>query len=49
MARTAFKRDDLRILLSDFDKGQKQTSLGTKERPCVIGMSIIIMGVEHSR
>ena len=49
MASRAFKRDKLRILLSDFDKGQKQTSLGTKEMPCVIGMSIVIMGAEHSQ
>ena len=48
VAMTAFNRDILRILMSDFNQGQKETSLGTKERPCVIGMSVVIMDVEHS-
>ena len=38
----------LRILLSEFDESQKQTSLGIKVSCCVDCMSVIIMGAEHS-
>ena len=47
VARQAFKHDVREILMSDLDKSQKQTSLGTKERHCVNGMLVIIMSVEH--
>ena len=48
MAREVFFCDVLRILLSEFDEGHKQTSLGIKASCCVSGMSVVIMGVEHS-
>ena len=47
MARRAFKRDERRILLSEFDEDPKEPSLGIKERCCVIGMFVIIMSAEH--
>ena len=47
VARRVFERDVLRILMSDFDEGPKQTSLGIKERFCASGMFVIIMRAEH--
>ena len=47
MARRLSKLNLLRILLSEFDEGLKEPSLGIKERSCVIGMFVIIMGAEH--
>ena len=47
VASQVFKRDVLRILLSDFDEGSKQTSLGIKERSCASSMFVIIMRAEH--
>ena len=47
MAERVFNCDVLRILLSEFDKGQEQTSLGIKVSCCVSGMSVVIMGAEH--
>ena len=38
----------LRILLSEFDESQKQTSLGIKVSCCASGMSVIIMSAEPS-
>ena len=46
MAERVFKCDVLRILLSEFDKGQEQTSLGIKVSCCVGGMSVVITGAE---
>ena len=37
----------LRILMSEFNEGLKEPSLGIKERCCVIGMFVIIMSAEH--
>ena len=48
MAREVFFCDVLRILLSEFDETQKQTSLGIKVSCCASGMFVIIMGAEHS-
>ena len=48
MARRAFKLDVLRILLSDFDKSPKQTSLGIKLSCCTGDMSVVIMDAEHN-
>ena len=47
MARRCFKCNVLRILLSEFDESQKETSLGIKVSCCVGGMSVVIMGEEH--
>ena len=47
MASDAFFCHVLRILLSEFDMGPNKPRLGTKERSCVIGMFVIIMGAEH--
>ena len=47
VARRCFKCNVLRILTSEFDEDQKQTSLGIEERSCVIAMSVIIMNAEH--
>ena len=47
MASRVFKRDVLRILLSDFDEGSKETSLGIKERSYANGMFVFIMMAEH--
>ena len=47
VASRVFKRDVLRILLSDFDEGSKETSLGIKERSCASGVFVIIMRAEH--
>ena len=38
----------LKILTSDLDKGQEQTSLGIKVSPCASGMSVVIMSAEPS-
>ena len=38
----------LRILTSEFDKSQEQTSLGVKVSCCASGMSVVIMGTEPS-
>ena len=46
MAERVFKCDVLRILLSEFDKGQEQTSLGIKVSCCASGMSVVISGAE---
>ena len=46
MAEEVFNRDELRILLSEFDKSQDVTSLGIKVSCCAIGMSVVIMGAE---
>ena len=48
VARRCFKCNVLRILTSEFDEGQKQTSLGIEVSCCASGMSVVIMGVEHS-
>ena len=47
MASDAFFCYVLRILMSEFDEGLKEPSLGVKERSCVIGLFVIIMGAEH--
>ena len=47
VASQVFKRDVLRILASDFDKGQEKHTSGIKERSCVSGMSVVIMRAEH--
>ena len=46
MASRVFKRDVLRILMSDLDDGQEKHTLGIKERSCVNAMFIIIMSAE---
>ena len=46
MAERVFKCDVLRILTSDLDEGQEQTSLGIKVSCCASGMFVIIMGAE---
>ena len=38
----------LKILTSEFDKCQEQTSLGIKVSCCASGMSFVIMGAEPS-
>ena len=48
MASRVFKRDVLRIHLSEVDAGLEEPSLGIKERSCVNGMSVIITSVEIS-
>ena len=48
VAERVFNRRVLRILLSDFDEGQEQTSLGIKVSCCAGGMSVVIMGAEIS-
>ena len=47
MASRVFKRDVLRILMSDLDDGQENHTLGIKERSSVSGMSVVIMRAEH--
>ena len=47
MASGAFFCHVLKILLSEFNEDLKEPSLGIKERPCVIGMFVIIMSAEH--
>ena len=46
VAEDVFFCDVLRILLSDFDEGLKQPSLGIEERSCAIAMFVIIMRAE---
>ena len=46
MAERVLKCDVLRILMSDLDKSQEQTSLGIKVSCCASGMSVVIMSVE---
>ena len=46
MAERVFKCDVLRILMSDLDKSQEQTSLGIKVSCCAGGMSVVITGAE---
>ena len=48
VASGAFFCHVLRILLSELDEIQKQTSLGIKISWCASGMSVIIMGAEQS-
>ena len=38
----------LKILTSEFDKSQEQTSLGIMVACCARGMSVIIMSAEHN-
>ena len=38
----------LRILTSEFDKSQEQTSLGIKVSCCATGMSVVFMSAEPS-
>ena len=47
VAREVFFCHVLRILMSEFNEGLKEPSLGIKERCCVIGMFVIIMSAEH--
>ena len=46
MADGVFNRVVLRILISEFDKGQEQTSLGIKVSSCASAMSVVITGAE---
>ena len=46
MTRTCFKCNVLMILLSEFDEGQKQTSLGIKVSCCAGGISVVVIGAE---
>ena len=48
MAEEVFNHRGLWIPLSDLDKSQEQTSLGIKVSCCAGGMSVVIMGAEHS-
>ena len=48
MAMEVFFCHVLRILTSEFDKSQEQTSLGIKVSCCASGMSVVIMGTEPS-
>ena len=47
VASGAFFCHVLRILMSEFNEDLKEPSSGIKERSCVIGMFVIIMGAEH--
>ena len=47
MARRAFNCDVLRIILSEFHKGQEKHTLGIKERSSASAMFVIIMRAEH--
>ena len=47
MANAGFNHDVLRILTSDFDKGQEEHTLGIEERYYVSGMFVVIMRDEH--
>ena len=49
MAEGVFELDVLRILLSEFDKNQKQTRSDIIVSECVGDMSVVIMGAEHAR
>ena len=46
VASRAFKRDVLRIHLSDLDKGLEEHSLGVEQRSCAIAALVIIMSAE---
>ena len=46
VADGVFNRRGLRIILSEFDKGQEQTSLGIKVSCCANAMSVVITGAE---
>ena len=46
MAREGFFRDVLRILLSEFGKGQEEPSSSIKDRSCIGAMFIIILSAE---
>ena len=46
MAEEPFNRDEIRILLSEFDKSQDITSLGIKVSFCTSAMSVVITGAE---
>ncbi len=48
MAMEVFFCHVLRILTSEFDKSQEQTSLGIKVSCCASGMSVVIMSAEPS-
>ena len=48
MAMEVFFCDVLKILTSEFDKGQEQTGLGIKVSCCASGMSVVIMSAEPS-
>ena len=45
-ARRCFRCNVLRILLSEFNEGQKQTSLGIKERSGASPMSVVMLSTE---
>ena len=47
MAEGVIELDLLWILMSEFDKSQKETNLGIKVSCCAGGMSAVIMGAEH--
>ena len=49
MAEEVFFYHVLKILTSEFDKGQEETRLGIKDSCCTSGMSVVIMGAEHGR
>ena len=44
MAERVFNHRVLQIILSDFDEGQEQTSLGIKVSCCASGMYVVITG-----
>ena len=49
MANAVFKRDVLRIHLSDLDQTFREHTLGVWEGFCMVGMFDIITSVEHGR
>ena len=48
MAMEVFFCHVLRIMTSEFDKSQEQTSLGIKVSCCASGMSVVIVSAEPS-
>ena len=48
MAMEVFFCHVLRIVTSEFDKSQEQTSLGINVSCCASGMSVVIMSAEPS-
>lgn len=48
-AEEVFNRRWLWILLSKLDKSQEQSFVGIKVSCCASGMSVVIVGAEHSR
>ena len=46
MAMEVFLCHVLKILTSEFDRSQEQTSLGIKVSCCASGMSVVIMSAE---